>query len=186
MIQDEEKRLYRERQKLYREALDKQHKETLSKYSSCNAQKKQGSGSLGIDSEVREKEMKERKKATSYEQLREMVEHQQLSQAEKAKVQIEKNDYQQYLNKLEENDEKMQLMLKERKRQLANDLRRSYAEQEAMKKQKPTYEKTNDKKILEVQRAQWPIVDLEKKRVCFILMSVAIRTHFKSRTNKCR
>lgn len=165
MIQSEEKRLYRERQKLYREALDKQHIETVTRYSSNNAQKKQEGGSLGIDSEKREKELKSRKKATSYEQLMEMKEHEQLSQAEKTREQIEKSDYQQYLNKLEEYDDKMQMMQKERKLQLANDLRRSYNEQEMQKKQKPYYEKTYDIKLLEQQKEQWPIVDFEKKRV---------------------
>lgn len=168
-LQNEEKRLYKERQRLYKDFLDRQKNEAgTRRYTKIDQQMPQGESTLGIDSEMREYQFKERKKAATLEVLREMKEREQYNMAEKAKEEKEKFDYNQFLNMMEQNDLKMQAFNKERRNHVVNSLRRSYGEQEIHKKQLSMAQKLNDIKLLEQQQQQWPVIDIERKRVIYI------------------
>jgi len=166
LLLDEEKRLYRERQKHYKEDLDRQHSDVISRRKNKLDPNRQELNSIsGLDSERREREILERKKAATMELKREMQEREQYVSAERTRELMEKSDYQLFLNRLEENDQRMQAYNKERKLQLANNLRQSYNQQEIGKKQLSVMEKYNDARLLEQQQKQWPVIDFEKKKV---------------------
>ena len=162
-ILEDEKHINRERQKKYKEDLDRQCIEATSKRS--GAKKKENCGNLELFKDQREKELLERQKATKNEIMREMEEHQQYVMVEKSREQAEKGAYEQYLRKLEENEIKKKAEEQERKYHLASSLRLSYIEQEQFKKQKAAALKDLDKKLLEVEKTSWPHDDYEKKKV---------------------
>jgi hypothetical protein len=171
MMQQEEKRLYKERQKHYKEILEKQRSEELIKRSGRNSIGAQGV-TLRLNLEQREKQLHERKAAATIELHREMQERAQAVMSERSQKQSEKNDYFQYLAKLEEYDQKVQGLRKEQKLQLATELRNSYGQQELNKKNKQEREKSNDIRIIEEQKVQWPIIDFEKKRVSNVQLNL--------------
>jgi len=167
MVQNEEKRLYKERQKLYKGDLDRQYSEAMTRRLSKQEQKMPELNKIitGLDSERRDKEIKERKIAATIELAREMKEREMCMVDEKIRESSEKNDYRQFLNRLEENEQRIHSFQKERKLQLANALRQSYNQQELEKKQIAAIEKYNDARLLEQQERQWPVIDYEKRKL---------------------
>jgi len=168
-VEEDEKRLYKERQKRYKEDLDKQYHEAMTQRTKRSGGKTLEGVGLQLYKEDREKELQDRRQAARVELLREMHERQECLVVEKSKEMAEKSEYEQCMKLLEENDTKKKMEERERKQQLASALRVSYGEQELKKRQSCLTEREIDKKLMEQERMNWPIIDYEKQRFRSIL-----------------
>ena len=182
-IQDEEKRLYKERQKRYKEDLDKQYLEVGKQQTAKRRERGGGATIPGLDNEQRDRENQERKKATTEELLREMQEREQARKSDRDRDLAEKLQYERYLKTVEESELQRSVQDKQRKDRIAASLRFSYGEQQQQRKSRKDAEKEQDRRLIEVEQSNWPVVDSEKKKVYLVFILIAprpSRTHQQS------
>lgn len=163
-MQNEEKRINKERQKKYKEELEKQAKERV-EYMNGLKFKRNDQDIFGKESDIHIRNFSEIQKEVNKELRRELYEHEADNYMRKKIGEEERAEYLRHLNFMKENDKKIKEAEQIRKQQEASRIQKAFAEKIQERRQKSVSERENDQRNLYIEKGSWPNVSISHEQM---------------------